>query len=131
MTTQQPITGFYGWTNAWLLFFIYMASAGLVFWGYAVIFPVMIQATGWSRGDASIANSINMLLIGLLVPVAAVIINKIGTRKSIIAGLVVLLSALFLLGAAAGYFSLFTQNANIGKMGKYRIAARIHCPLGG
>jgi len=98
VTTQRPNAGFYGWTNAWLLFFIYMASAGLVFWGYAVIFPVMIQATGWSRGDASIANSINMLLIGLLVPVAAVIINKIGTKKSIIAGLIILLSALFLLG---------------------------------
>lgn len=101
MVSKSP---FYGWKNAWLLFFIYMANTGLVFYAYTVIFPVMVQETGWSRGDASIAHSLNMLLLGLLVPLVAIILNRIGSRKSIIIGLVILLSGLFLLGTLTSRF---------------------------
>jgi len=96
--SEAPTPVFYGWRNAWLLFFIYMATTGFVFYAFAVIFPVMIKATGWNRGDASIASSLNMLMMGFLVPAAAFILNRIGTRRSIIVGLVILLIALSLLG---------------------------------
>lgn len=90
-------TLFYGWKNAWRLFFIYMANTGLVFYAYTVVFPMMIQATGWNRGDASIASSLNMVMMGMLVPPAAFILRRIGSRKMIIIGLIILLIDLLLL----------------------------------
>ncbi len=94
-------SSFYGWKNAWLLFFIYMATTGMVFYAFTVIFPVMIVATGWNRGDASIASSLNMLMMGCLVPLAAVMLDRIGSRRMITIGLIILSIGLLLLGTIA------------------------------
>jgi len=97
----KPLTSedrFYGWKNAWLLFFIYMAATGFVFYAYTVVFPEMVAVTGWNRGDASIASSISMLMMGFLVPLVAVILNRIGSRLTILTGLIILFAGLLLLG---------------------------------
>ena len=94
----SPPPGFYGWKNATLLFFIYFITMGLVFYAYSVIFPAMIKSLGWSRGEASIAHTINSLLVGFLGPVASVVINRFGTRKTMFIGLIVLIGSLALLG---------------------------------
>jgi len=93
---QRP--GFYGWTNVALLFLIYMSTLGLVFYGYSVIFPTMIKSLAWNRGTASIAHTINVLLMGFLVPLVAVSINKLGTKKTISMGIAVMFVGLVLLG---------------------------------
>ena len=101
--THQPSLSsnpYYGWTNAFLLTFIYMATTGLVFYAFSVIFPVMLKDTGWSRGDASIAISVSMLAGGFLIPFAAKLINKFGSRKVIIIGLAILFLDLLLLSTA-------------------------------
>jgi len=91
-------TRFYGWKNAWLLFFIYMAATGFVFYAYTVVFPEMVEVTGWNRGDASIASSISMLMMGFLVPLVAIILNRVGSRLTILTGLFILFVGLLLLG---------------------------------
>lgn len=93
---QRP--DFYGWKNVIVLFVIYMFTLGLVFYGFSVIFPAMIKSLGWNRGAASIAHTINALLMGFLAPLVAVSINKIGTKKTISVGTTVLLVGLVLLG---------------------------------
>ncbi len=97
MTSSPRKPGFYGWKNVAVLFFIYMFTLGMVFYGYSAIFPAMIKAMGWNRGTASIAYTINMLLSGTLIPLVAFSINKIGTRKTIRIGLVLLLISAALL----------------------------------
>ena len=97
VNAQTSQTPFYGWINAALLTFIYMATTGLVFYAFSVIFPVMLNDTGWNRGDASIAISVSMLAGGFLVPIAAMLLNKFGSRKVIIVGLMILFADLFLL----------------------------------
>ncbi len=94
---KQQKTEFYGWTNAGLLFFIYLSTTGFVFYGFAVIFPIMIESMGWARGEASLAQSINGFLWGLLTPFAAVCMNKFGIKKTMISGLIILLAGLILL----------------------------------
>ena len=94
---QLPPKAFYGWKNASLLTFIYMATTGLVFYAFSVIFPVMLNDTGWNRGDASIAISVSMIAGGFLVPFAAMLLNKFGSRNVIIVGLAILFVDLFLL----------------------------------
>jgi len=95
-TVQKP--GFYGWKNVALLFVIYMSALGLTFYGFSVIFPMMIKTLQWNRGTASIAHTISALLMGLLVPLVAISINKLGPKKTIIAGLIPLFIGLVLLG---------------------------------
>jgi len=68
--------------------YVYIATIGLLAYGFNVIFTVMLNSLGWSRGNTSLAISISGMLTGfVLTPAEAVIINKIGSRKSIIMGL--------------------------------------------
>ena len=98
MIGQHQEAKFFGWKNAALLFFIYLLGIGMVFYGYSVIFPAMIKATGWARGTASAAYSINAVLTSFLAPVLAIFIGRYGTKKAIIFGMAALLLVMLLLG---------------------------------
>jgi cyanate permease len=89
--------GFYGWNNVAILFFIYFSAFGAVFYSFSVIFPAMIKDLGWSRADASIAHTSCIFMMGFLTPVLAVLIKKIGMKKTINLGLSVSFIALVLL----------------------------------
>ncbi|HEY6642461.1 MFS transporter [Povalibacter sp.] len=98
MRAQDDQRMFYGWVNAAIFFFVYLASMGLVVYGYSVIFPAMVADFNWSRGSASIANSIHLLVLGFLAPVVAIVLKKLGSKTTIILGLIVLLAGMTLLG---------------------------------
>ncbi|MBV1913761.1 MAG: MFS transporter [Pseudomonadales bacterium] len=98
MTDSSESAKFYGWSNLRILFAIYFLGMGMVFYGFNVIFPEMITDMGWSRGDASWAQSLRGILIGFSIPVVALFLNRYGTRKSLILGLAILTGGLFLLG---------------------------------
>ena len=83
----QRSAGFFGWKNVVLLFFIYGAVYGFVFYGFTVIFPEMIRAQGWSRGDASVAHTLRALSLGALAPLVAFAVGKVGAKRTMIAGL--------------------------------------------
>lgn len=85
---------FYGWINTALLFFIYFAASGFVYFAYAVIFPAMVEAMEWNRGSASIAHSIGFVVLGLCYPLTAWMIGKRGVRFTMTAGLLLMLSGL-------------------------------------
>jgi len=88
---------FYGWQNACFLFIVYFVTVGLIFYGFSAIFPVMIQEMGWKRAEASVAHTLASVLMGLLMPVVAVVLHRIGSRLTILAGLGILLLGLGLL----------------------------------
>jgi len=97
LQAQLPETSFYGWKNVWLLMYVYIAG-GVVAYTFTVIFPVMLEALNWSRGDASLAISISRMLTGfVLTPSVALILNKIGARNTIVIGTAVFLAGLLLL----------------------------------
>ena len=95
-TKQQRI--FSGWTNVCILFLCYFIIYGVVFYGFNVIFPAMIKALKWSRGDASVAHTIRALLVGLLAPAVAYIINRWGSGKALVSGTILSIIGLVLLG---------------------------------
>ena len=90
--------GFYGWTNVVLLFIIYMSAFGMVYYGYSVIFPLMIKSLDWNRGTASIAATIMAILMGLFMPIVAVSIQKFGPKKTLTFGFSLLLAGLLIIG---------------------------------
>jgi sugar phosphate permease len=82
--TRPP--GFYGW---WLLFFlwiVYTIPIGFVFYGPPVLYPFMIEETGWSRGDIMVGYAAIMLLTGLASPLAAWMIDRLGVRVTLFVG---------------------------------------------
>ena len=58
----------------------------------------MIETLQWKRGNGIIAHTISVLLMGVIVPLVAVSINKLGAKKTIQIGLALLLAGLLLLG---------------------------------
>ena len=91
---SPPDKLFYGWINTALLFFIYFAASGFVYFAYAVIFPAMVEAMDWNRGSASIAHSIGFVVLGLCYPFTAWMIGKRGVRFTMTAGLLLMLLGL-------------------------------------
>ena len=89
---------FYGWKNVFIMFFTYLGTTGLVFYALSVIFPAMLKATGWNRGDASIALTIATLAGGFLIPIGVKLLNKYGAQKVITIGLLITAINLLLLG---------------------------------
>ena len=96
--SDSTSTKFYGWTNVIFLFLIYSFITGFVFYGFTVIFPAMVQAQGWGRGEAALAHTIRGLIVGFMTPLAAFCIGKLGARKTLHTGLIVGAIALILLG---------------------------------
>ena len=95
---KQPKSAFFGWTNLVLLFIIYGSIYGFVFYGFTVVFPEMIKATGWSRGSASMAHTLRALSLGVFAPFVAIAIGKFGAKRTMIAGVIIGIVAMGLLG---------------------------------
>jgi MFS family permease len=77
---------FYGWIILAALSSVYFFAVGTVVYGFSVIIPEMIKDMGWSRSEASLGFSILVLLLGLLGPVAAILLHRFGARKIMGAG---------------------------------------------
>ncbi|MEO9469798.1 MFS transporter [Parasphingorhabdus sp.] len=91
-----PGRKFYGWYNTTLLFLIYFAASGFVYFAYAAIFPAMVETMDWNRGSASVAHSLSFIMLGLCYPLTAWMIGKWGVRNTLTAGLLLMLTGLFL-----------------------------------
>ncbi len=83
----SPARSFYGWSNVGLLFVIYLSAMGMVFYGFSVIFPSMVQEMGWGRGEAAFAHTLRALLLGFTAPLVALALQKFGGRNTIAVGL--------------------------------------------
>ena len=88
---------FYGWTNLGALFFCYLGF-GLLFYGFSVIFPAMVKAMNWARGDASIAQTVRILVVGFTSPLIAIAINRWGVKRTILCSGAMSIAGLILLG---------------------------------
>ncbi|MBW2622359.1 MAG: hypothetical protein JRD68_05595, partial [Deltaproteobacteria bacterium] len=79
---QKNQTKFYGWKNVGLLFFINFFGFGMASYSFTVIFPAMIQDMAWPRGQASIAHTLRLIIMGSMAPVLALAINRFGVKKT-------------------------------------------------
>lgn len=88
---------FSGWNNVIILFVFYCLLYGVVFYGFNVIFPAMLKAMKWSRGDASVGHTIRTLMVGITAPMVAYMVNRWGARNTLIPGAVICIVGLGLL----------------------------------
>lgn len=81
---------FYGWKLLAVLAFVYFLSIGSIFYGFSVVMPQMIEATGWSRAQASAGFSVVTVALGFGGPLVAYLIRRFGARLTMACGGVVI-----------------------------------------
>src|SRR5258705_11009821 len=86
--------GFYGWTLLAVLWLIMALNLGFPAYGTFPINTAMSKALGLSREALSWVFSAYMVMSGLPGPIVAILINRLGSRRTIIIG-----STLIILGA--------------------------------
>ncbi len=92
----------YGWIVAAITFLTLLAAAGIRATPGVLMVPLE-QEFGWTRASISFAVSINLLLYGFMGPFSAALVDRLGARRTILAGMA-------LLAAAVGLTSLMTAN---------------------
>jgi len=98
MRAEPQTRDFYGWWLLLVLWIVYTIPIGFVFYGPPILYPLMIEETGWSRGDMMLGYAVIMLLTGLSSPLAAWMIGRLGSRVTLFIGGMVVAVATSLMG---------------------------------
>ena len=88
--------GFYGWMNLVVMFFFNIALMPMMM-GFMVFLPFWVEEFNWSRGLASGAQSVSMILMGLAAPLVGILIMKQGAKRAIVGGNVLCVAGLIFL----------------------------------
>ncbi len=99
--------GFYGWWLLLFLWIVYTIPIGFVFYGPPVLYPFMIEETGWSRGDIMVGYAAMMLLTGVASPLAAWMIGRLGVRVTLFVGGIGLAAVNFAMAAFGGSYPAY------------------------
>ena len=98
--------GFYGWVNLAVMFFFNIAVM-LMMMAFAFFLPYWVKEFGWSRGLASGAQTVSIILSGVAAPMVAVFIMKRGTRLAIVLGNVLCVAGLVMLAYQQHIWQLY------------------------
>jgi MFS family permease len=88
--------GFYGWMNLVVMFFFNIALMPMMI-GFMLFLPFWVEEFNWSRGLASGAQSVSMILMGLAAPLVGILIMKQGAKRAIVVGNILCVAGLILL----------------------------------
>ncbi|MFK8043048.1 MFS transporter [Congregibacter sp.] len=87
--------GFYGWKLVVVVFIVYLLNTAFPYYGGSVLNAVMAEDLGFSRSALGYGFSAFILCMGLTSPMVGVLVNKLGVRKTLfIGGLVLTVGAL-------------------------------------
>ena len=81
---------YYPWLMALLGMTVLLVSNGLVVTGLTVFDESLLKEFGWSRGQLKLRDLITLVLAGWMAPFLGAVIDRVGPRKLILAGLVLL-----------------------------------------
>jgi MFS family permease len=98
--------GFYGWVNLAVMFFFNIAVM-LMMMAFSFFLPYWVKEFGWSRGLASGAQTVSIILSGIAAPMVAIFIMKQGTRKAIVIGNILCVAGLLLLAYQSSIWHLY------------------------
>ena len=90
--------------HGWLIVAAGMVAHALGYgtrYSFSVIFPSLLEEFHWPRDTTAIMFSIHVLVYGLVAPVAGGLVDRLGPRKTITLGTLVLASGLVLSGMGA------------------------------
>ena len=88
---------FYGWWIVAASFVLFLVVGGTTFYGFTAFFNPIIAEMGWSRAQTSLAFSLRSIEGGIIRPIFGFLIDRVGPRKCIFAGMLVMGAALILM----------------------------------
>jgi MFS family permease len=97
---------FYGWVIVATGFLIYAMFGGGLYYAYGVFFPVMMAEIGFSRGVGATAVSLMLLFQGLAGPIG-IVVNRIGVRKVMIAGNILMIITMVLMSRVTEVWHIY------------------------
>ena len=89
---------FYGWWIVLACFLIAFYVAGIIFYGFTAFIEPLVQEFGWSYAKVSFAASLRGLEMGILAPLVGLWVDRVGSRKLLFLGVLILGFGTILLG---------------------------------
>jgi MFS family permease len=108
---RNPSKIFYGWWIVVASFFTALYIGGAVFYGFTAFFEPIVDETGWSYTQLSLAASLRGLEMGILSPVVGILADRWGPRKLILGGVLVTVASLLLLSSATSLIMFYVSFA--------------------
>jgi MFS family permease len=106
----MALSGGRGAPTAWLVVATVWLTLGIafgLFFSFPVFFIPLLEEFGWSRGVTAGAFSVAAIVQGLLSPVVGVLVDRLGPRRVMLAGAVVLGLSGLLASRIASLWSLY------------------------
>ncbi|MGD8521867.1 MAG: MFS transporter [Desulfobacterales bacterium] len=89
---------YYGWWIVLASFIVAFYVAGTIFYGFTAFIEPLANEFGWSYTEISLAASLRGLEMGLLAPFVGILVDRFGSRKLMLSGVIVLGFGIILLG---------------------------------
>jgi OFA family oxalate/formate antiporter-like MFS transporter len=81
---------FFGWYVVTACVIITLYTGGVVNFGFTAVFDPLAKEFGWSYAQISLASSLRGLEVGLLSAVVGLLVDRLGPRKLILGGTVLI-----------------------------------------
>jgi MFS family permease len=96
----EPKRTFYGWWVVLAAFLNLLFTVGIVFYGFPVFYPALVQSLGFTRAQLTQGFLLGFLAVGLLFGFfAGALIDRVGPRPVILVGIIFAGGSLVLMGA--------------------------------
>lgn len=89
---------YYGWWIVFACFFIAFYVAGIIFYGFTAFVEPLVAEFGWSYTQISFAASLRGLEMGILAPLVGFLVDRFGSRRLLLLGVIVVGCGIMLLG---------------------------------
>jgi MFS family permease len=93
----MALTVFYGWWVVLASFFISLYVGSVVFYGFTAFIEPLVHAFGWTYTQVSFAASLRGLEMSMLAPLVGFLVDRFGSRRIIVSGIVTVGVGLLLL----------------------------------
>ncbi len=117
-----------GWGIVAAGFLTFAVSAGLMH-SYPVFFVAFLAEFGWSRARASVAYSVSQLLTGASSPVVGVLVDRVGPRRLVLLGGIVLALGLALSARVSALWHLIVLYGVVMTVGANCLGLVVLTPL--
>ncbi|MFH1639565.1 MAG: MFS transporter [Chloroflexota bacterium] len=108
MSAVTKVRGiFYGWWMVFTSCFMFMTAGGIASYGFTAFFNPILTEMNWTRAETSLAFSLRSVEGGVMMPIIGFFIDRLGARRCIILGVVLMGIALFWLSRISSLFSFY------------------------
>lgn len=102
------------WLMAFLALFMLFVTNGFTTTSLTAYDESLLKEFGWTRGQLKFRDLITLMIAGLSAPFAGILIDKIGTRKLMLTGALLLAAAYFSYGFITSLTHLYIIHAVFG-----------------